>query len=457
LPILHLQASSSALFPCARDWPELSSINGQAAKIVFVTVLVSRSCADRPVVARHRMALRFSSMARAAFVPRREIIHPLPARLLLLAVGFLFACLLSESALRIGGYGRSYFNVFSMFFEVDDLVGVRGRPNFTGRLKNDEMDALISNDTRGFRQPAREIPASPERRKVVVLGDSFIWGWGVGQGQVITDLIQNRLVDRRVQNLAIASIGTVQEFVIFEKYVLSQLHRGDAVVLGFCGVNDFLDNLGKSDTGRLHATLVDGQIHLVPPDGTACPSRLNQRLRDSSVLINLLIYSWNRGRDAWRKGSFALASQNGPTVDVAAPRDDVSREVADAQRSAIQIADQEPYAENTPEVVVATHYLRAFQSACAARGARFVIVYVPRQEEFGELVEYKGPAFSSRDRQTLRLLAKRLGIDVIDLLPRFRACKRQAPQQRLTFVEGHWNATGHQVACDSVCEYLIAR
>src|ERR1700722_7521009 len=112
-----------------------------------------------------------------------------------------------------------------MFFEVDDLVGVRGRPNFTGRLKNDEMDASIFNDAAGFRQPAREIPALPERRKVVVLGDSFVWGWGVVQGQVITDLMQDRLADRRVQNLAIASIGTVQEFVIFEKYVLPQLHR----------------------------------------------------------------------------------------------------------------------------------------------------------------------------------------------------------------------------------------
>ena len=244
-------------------------------------------------------------MARAAFGPRREMVHPLPPRLLLLTVGFVFACLLSESALRIGGYGRSYFNAFSMFFEVDNLVGIRGRPNFTGRLKNDEMDALISHDARGFRQPAQQLPASPERRNVVVLGDSFVWGWGVGQGQVITDLIQNRLVDRRVQNLAIASIGTVQEFVIFEKYVLPQLHRGDAVVLSFCGVNDFRDNLGENLCGRQYATLIDGQIHLVPPDGTACPSRLNQRLRDSSVLANLLIYSWNRGRDAWRKGSFA--------------------------------------------------------------------------------------------------------------------------------------------------------
>jgi hypothetical protein len=384
-------------------------------------------------------------MAGAASGSRRENVPLLLARLWLLFGGFLFACLVSEVALRVGGYGRSYFNAFSMFFEVDKLVGVRGRPNFTGRLKTDEMDAVISQDARGFRKPAHELTALAERRNVVVLGDSFVWGWGVGQGRVITDLLQERLPERRVQNLAVASLGTVQEFVLFEKYVLPQLQRGDTIVLGFCGSNDFRDNLGHNLCGRLHATLADGTIQIVPPDGTACPSRFNQRLRDSSLLINLLIYSWNRGREVWQKGPWAAAERDRPDFGIVAK-----------SAAAQPIGDQEPYGDDTPEVIVATHFLRNFQSACTGRGANFVIVYIPRQEEFGELVEYKGPAFSSRDRQTLRLLAKRLGIDVVDLLPRFRACKRQTPQQRLTFAEGHWNATGHRVACDSVCDYLMA-
>jgi hypothetical protein len=155
--------------------------------------------------------------------------------------------------------------------------------------------------------------------------------------------------------------------------------------------------------------------------------------------------------------SFARAEKNAPTGEVSIRRHEFSPQSADAKRPLPAVADQEPYGDNAPEVIVAAHYLRAFQSACAERGAEFVIVYIPRQEEFGELVEYKGPAFSSRDRQTLRLLAKRLGIDVVDLLPQFRNCKRQAPQQRLSYAEGHWNATGHQVAADAVCEYLVAR
>jgi hypothetical protein len=396
-------------------------------------------------------------MAQAALRQCPQLAHPILARLLLLGIGFFSTCLFCEAALRMGGYGRSYVNAFSMFFEVDGLVGVRGRPNFTGRLKNDEMDALISHDERGFRKPLLQVPASPERRSVHVLGDSFIWGWGVGQGQVVTDLMQQQLADRRVQNLGVASLGTVQEFVIFEKYVLPQLHRGDAVVLGFCGSNDFRDNLGENLCGRLFATVDDGAVRVVPADGTACPSRLNQRLRDSSDLFNLLIYSWNRGRAAWMNGSLAGTEQSGSPGAISTPRCEIPPpKNAETNRSWPAVADQEPYGDNTPEVIVATHSLRDFQSACVERGAQLVIVYIPRQEEFGELVEYNGPAFSSRDRQTLLLLAKRLGIDVVDLLPRFRECKHRAPQQRLTYAEGHWNATGHQVAAESICGYFLA-
>jgi hypothetical protein len=138
------------------------------------------------------------------------------------------------------------------------------------------------------------------------------------------------------------------------------------------------------------------------------------------------------------------------------PREGNSGAIA-GEGSVAKVPDQEPFGDKAPEVVVATHFLRAFNTACEQRGAGLVLVYIPRQEEFGELAEYKGPPFSSKERQTLLRCAASLGIEVIDLLPRFRALKARAPRQRLTYYEGHWNAEGHRVACDSVCEFLAAR
>jgi lysophospholipase L1-like esterase len=394
------------------------------------------------------MASRVEQPAGSA--PRR-----IAFRLIALAFGLLLAAGFSEAALRVLGYGRSYFHPFSMFYEVDDLVGVRGRPNFTGRLRNAEMDVTICNDERGFRKPAHERDASPGRPNVFVLGDSFIWGWGVGQGQVVTDLMQERLRDCRVQNLGVSSTGTAQQFVIFENYVLPTLRQGDSVVLGFCGVNDFADNLGRNLQGRLHAKIVDGQVQLIPPDGTACISPFEQQLRDSSDLLNLLIYSWNRGSAACRQAWHPSVDER--TSASAGPLDGGSRTSADQAAAVEQLPDQPPYGDDTPEFIVTAHFLRALKSACQKRGARFVVVYIPRQEEFGELVEYKGAPFSTRERQTLLRCTQSLGIDVIDLLPRFRAWKAAAPGERLSYCEGHWNPAGHRVACDSLCEFLTPR
>jgi hypothetical protein len=378
-------------------------------------------------------------------------------RFLALAFALIFAAGIGEAALRLLGYGRSYFHPFSMFYEIDDLVGIRGRPNFTGRLKNDEMDVVISNDEHGFRKPAREIQASPERPHIFVLGDSFIWGWGVGQGQVVTDLMQERLRDRRVQNLGVSATGTAQQFVIFEKYVLPTLRRGDWVVLGFCGVNDFGDNLGHNLQGRLHATLVDGKIRLTPPDGTACINPIVQQLRDASYLLNLLIYSCNRGSAACRQAWHLQDDDRASASASAQPRDSSTSKVPGKEDSLARLPDQEPFGDNTPEYLVAAHFLGALKTACLKRGAGFVVVYIPRQEEFGELVEYKGAPFSTRERQTLLRCTQSLGIELIDLLPRFRALKAAAPRERLSYREGHWNAVGHRVACDSVCEFLTPR
>src|SRR6185295_14133681 len=84
---------------------------------------------------------------------RRQVVF----RLLSVLAGISVACAMGEVGLRISGYGRSYFYPFAAFHENDPLIGIRGRVNFTGRLKNREMDAVVVHDEHGFRKPLREI------------------------------------------------------------------------------------------------------------------------------------------------------------------------------------------------------------------------------------------------------------------------------------------------------------
>lgn len=385
-------------------------------------------------------------------------------RLLTLVVSFAFACVLSEAMLRVAGCGRSYFNPFRAFHESDDLIGIRGRPNFVGHLKNSEIDVVIENDEIGFRKAARPVAAAPERKNVFILGDSFVWGWGVGQGRVVSDRLQERLPDCRVKNFGVSATGTVQQFAIFQKFVLPELRRGDAVVIAFFA-NDFGDNLGVDHAGRLYARVEKGQIRLVRPDGSACPHGLLSRLSDASYLVNLVTYCSNRLIHSWQRESEMSPSpavgmsDHGPATDNP-PGPSRDRNVVLCNSPARLSV---PYlADDSAEVQVARHYLEAFAAECRRRGAEMLVVYVPWQTEIGERPKESRavPArfLEGSERRALLRCTRALAIPTIDLVPVFLSAKTDGKTGPMTIGKDfHWSETGHFVAARAIANFLATR
>jgi hypothetical protein len=381
-------------------------------------------------------------------------------RSLALAVSVAAACLLGEAGLRVTGYGRSYLNPFHAFHESDDLIGIRGRANFSGRLKNAEMDVVIANDARGFRKPAREVAAADSKRTIFVLGDSFIWGWGVGQGQVVTDIMQERLPDCRVRNFAVSGTGTLQQFALLKTFVLPELRSGDVVVLAFFG-NDFGDNLGQNHEGCLYARFEDGKIRLVPPDGTACPHGLVSRVSDASYLVNLLTYTTNRLMHFWRNGHVASRPATNIATETRSPGAAAPSSAAARHESLPATSGNPVMPDDTAAVQVARFYLRAFEVECHQRGADFFVVYVPFRPEIGDIdqVSVIPPAPPPcAEREALFRCTAGLGIATLDLVTEFIAAKAKDHVGRLSYVNDfHWNPTGHRVAARAICEFLTGQ
>ena len=100
-----------------------------------------------------------------------------------------------------------------------------------------------------------------------MLGDSFVWGYGIGQRDLLSNQMA-RMLGCQVHNCGLIGAGTVEEYMIFQKHVASRLRPGDTLVLVFFG-NDFGDNVGKHLRGRTYAKIENGQIVIVPP---AAPS-----------------------------------------------------------------------------------------------------------------------------------------------------------------------------------------
>ncbi len=347
----------------------------------------------------------------------------------------LFAAIAAaEIGLRIAGYGRSYTNPMGSFFVLDGETGYHGKPNFTGRFRRAEFNVTVEHDENGFRRG--EEAGAADSREVYVLGDSFIWGYGIGQRELLTNQMA-RLLGRRVHNFGLIGAGTVQEWLIFQKHVAAHLRPGDTVVLAFFG-NDFGDNVGKHLAGRVYATIAGGQIQLVPPPPPSTTQRWKNWLKDSSCLFNLAAYFVDRLQDD--RATKNLFDRAGRRV--------LSPEEVRADTS-----------DGCPAVQITRHYLAVLRDACRARQARFLAVFVPGQAELSEdnvtstsdlcLVE------ETTAHEAFNRIAGDLGVETVDLMAPMLAAKRSGRFERMTFVyDFHWNAAGNTIAAEVIADKI---
>jgi len=95
-------------------------------------------------------------------------------------------------------------------------------------------------NARGFRGPDVAAAKAPGQKRVLVLGDSFVFGVGVDEGSLVTAWLQRLLgAGHEVVNLGISGYSTDQQLILFEE--TGRRLRPDAVLLVMAD-NDFPGN-----------------------------------------------------------------------------------------------------------------------------------------------------------------------------------------------------------------------
>ena len=123
-------------------------------------------------------------------------------------------------------------------------LGYTLAPNQSFTVQDTDFTYTVKTNSQGFRD-GEEVPQ--EKKRVVVVGDSYAFGTGVENDETFASKIENENI--QAFNLGVGGYGTVQEV----RMAREQLGLDpDVVVLQFFNGNDVQDSLGlrKMAEGR---------------------------------------------------------------------------------------------------------------------------------------------------------------------------------------------------------------
>lgn len=168
--------------------------------------------------------------------------NPWKARLILL----LFVLLLLESAVRLlVGLGVLTHRLHPTSPEpqfwayIDPVVGIWKHPRQEFRHRTGCFDLVYRTNSAGMRDVERSLESDAARR-VLVLGDSFVEGFGVADGERFTDRLEAETGVEHLNFGASGSFSVVQEWLLYEAY--AQKYQHSEVMLFVLPSNDYTDN-----------------------------------------------------------------------------------------------------------------------------------------------------------------------------------------------------------------------
>jgi GDSL-like Lipase/Acylhydrolase family len=213
----------------------------------------------------------------------------------------------------------SYLHTYS------EAYGWAPRPGFRSATGQGPKTSINSAGYRGGEYPEWRLPG---KKRVLMLGDSIAFGYGVADEETSSRQLEELDPEFEVVNLAVQGYGTDQALLRFEQEGLR--FRPDAAILNFCLANDFRDNgatraIYDGAFPKPYFTL-DGGTLTEHRDGLGLSAfaRLGLFLHQRSVVFNALqrLATVAGGRQATppaehppdREVTFALLRQFGETA-----------------------------------------------------------------------------------------------------------------------------------------------
>ena len=317
------------------------------------------------------------------------------------------ALLLVFAVLELGT--RVYARVTSQerLIMIDNVVGWRLAPNVRRKYDKETQPYFVATNSKGLRDVEHSYDKPPGIFRIVVIGDSFVFGaGGVEPSRRFTDILQASTRNTEVINMGVPAYGTDQEY----SYLASEGFKYHPDLVLLCAYyNDFSESFStlNPSNGRPkgYFSLDGDQLVFHPPEFS-----IFYRLSQHSYLLGMADLELSK----------------------------LSRAYDKVVRHGHGVLDK--------EARMAT-FRQLFASAadlCQQHGAAFVLVYLPFKVQYQPWII----------QQVMDDLATTKGIKTLDLMDVMKLANRSGPAYFANDI--HFNERGHQVAARAMLEYLTS-
>lgn len=298
------------------------------------------------------------------------------------------------------------------FWVYDDLLGWAHQPNQHGRFVHQDFNIDVKINSDGLRDDGYDLKRN-EKKRMLVLGDSFGWGFGVEHDQRFSEVLEKKHADWEIINASVSGYGTDQEYLYLKERVLK--YKPDVVLLLFF-VNDFHNNVENEEYWYFKPFFDPSEqgLHLrnVPVPKASVRQKLDRFFLGRTYLFARL----------YRAATLASAS----AVRIVRHRQAERGESAKVKGR--DLAQPDSY-------LVTLEIIKSMNDLSRKNGARFVLVSAPMRE---------------KERVALHGLSTKENIAYLPLDSYFASSR-----EKLSFPhDHHWNSTGHETAARAI-EHLL--
>ncbi len=378
--------------------------------------------------------------------------HPRMTLALFFLVCLVFLLLLLEYGVR---FIVPLESTSGFFDTASDGRAIRLKPDYKGWMLSREFSAYVQTNAQGLRDPRTLAELQAAHDRVMVMGDSFAFGFGVDFKDMFTRRLEKMLEDRGAKT-AVFSTGFDDGFgpVQYEYYLEKFCEQYDprVVVMALFPYNDFHDQMiiktTRNEAGRIlkqelaGVRVVDGHLARAQADANSVFVRLRTWLFSHSVLYVLF------RKALFRFGLSYVGEEQGGSRDLSYFFLEGSPRKSDTL-----------YTECLDSIVNMGRFLKA-------RNREFVVMYVPsnfqiaeRYEKlmhdlFGYHQENIRKAYESGEPQGfLRKFLAGQGIRFLDLTQPLRTAEEQGVKTYF-MVDAHWTPAGHACVAKALDRYL---